>query len=280
MRGVPPGGPSLPHERSFIGHESWNRGRPPWCMEGVNVLGRKGAVVRTLPVMLLVGCIAGSGCSSDHTSAHTKGDRIAVRGKATLDGAPFDAEFLGAVVRRGGLVTPCQAEIPPVTRGRYEITVLAQSAGSGCGRRGARVLLWTYVGNTKLYSTSAVSWPPRRNSANFNARFSTVMPKGEAPSVTELSGEVFDRDGRRLPAGTRVEAYVGTTRCGIASVRRAGENFTGYILSVVGPDSINGCTQDAEITFQVNGRPATETYPNQLTGGAPGSGGSFPLTQS
>jgi hypothetical protein len=248
-------------------------------MEGMSARARKGAVVRALRV-LVVGCIVASGCGSHHTPAHTKGDRIAVRGKATLDGRPFDAEFLGAVVRREGLVTPCQAEIPPVTRGRYEITILAEDAGSGCGRRSATVSIWTYVDNSKLYSTSAISWPLRGTVAHFDARFSTAAPNGDVPPVTELSGEVFNRDGRRLPSGTRVEAYIGATRCGVASVRRAGENFTGYILSVVGPDSISGCTQRAQITFRIDGLPATETSINLLAGGAPGSGGSFRLTQS
>jgi hypothetical protein len=63
-------------------------------------------------------------------------------------------------------------------------------------------------------------------------------------------------------------------------VRQAGEAFTGYILSIVGPDSISGCTQGAQITFRINGIPAVETSVNALAGGAPGSGGSFRLTQS
>jgi hypothetical protein len=167
-----------------------------------------------------------------------------------------------------------------VTRGRYEINVFAQRAGSGCGVPGAQVLLWTYVRESKLYSTSVLTWPQRANVANFDAQFSTAIPNGDAPAVTELSGEVFDRDGRRLPPGTRVEAYIGTTRCGIASVRHAGEHFTGYILSVVGPDSIRGCSQGAQITFRISDRPAAETSVNRLTPPAPGSGGSFRLTQS
>jgi hypothetical protein len=237
--------------------------------------------MRALRVMLLVACIAASTCGSAHDAAHTRpSDRIAVRGQATLDGAPLDAEFLGAVVRRDGLITPCQADIPSVTGGRYEIKVLARSAGSGCGRRGAEVSLWTYLGETKLYSTSAVAWPRRGKVANFDAQFATAVPNGDVPAVTELSGEVFDRNGRRLPPGTRVEAYIGATRCGVASVRRAGDNFTGYILSVVGPDSTSGCAEGAQITFRINGRPAAETTLNRLTGGAPGSGGSFRLTRS
>jgi hypothetical protein len=237
--------------------------------------------MRALRAMFLVVCIAASTCGITDAVAGTKSsDHIAVRGHATLDGAPLDAEFLGAVVRRDGLVTPCQAGIPSVTSGRFEIKVFAQGAANGCGRRGAKVSLWTYVGEKKLYSTSAVTWPRRRNVANFDAQFATAVPNGGVPAVTELSGEVFDRNGRLLPPGTRVEAYIGPTRCGVASVRSAGENFTGYVLSVVGPDSIAGCTQGAQITFRINGRPAPETALNELSGGAPGSGGSFPLTRS
>lgn len=237
--------------------------------------------MRALRVMFLVACIAASTCGIADTAAGTKSsNQIAVRGQATLDGTPLDAEFLGAVVLRDGFVTPCQVGIPSVANGRFEIRVFAQNAGIGCGRRGAAVWLWTYVGETKLYSTSAVRWPVRRNVANFDARFATAVPNGGVPAVTELSGEVFDRNGRLMPPGTRVEAYIGATRCGVASVRTAGENFTGYILSVVGPDSIGGCTQGAQITFRVNGRPAHETALNQLSGGGPGSGGSFPLTRT
>jgi hypothetical protein len=248
-------------------------------MEGMNPSARR-AARRSLVIVLLVGCIVASGFGNGRQAAAGKPvDRITVRGTATLDGAPLDAEFLGAVVGRNGMTTPCQSGIPGVTRGRYVITVLGERAGRGCGRRGAEVLLWTYVGDTKLYSTTALRWPGRGNSARFNPQFSSATPNGAAPPVTELSGEVFDQNGRRLPPGTRVDAYIETTRCGVASVRRA-ESFVGYVLSVVGPDSISGCAQGAEITFKINGRPANETSLNHLEGGGPGRGGSFRLTQS
>ena len=236
-----------------------------------------------LPILFLVfvvGGIAAACGGDDRETGHARApDRINVRGTATLDGAPFDADFLGAVVRRDGLVTPCQSGIPGVTQGRYTITVLADRAGRGCGRQGAEVVLWTFVGGSKIYSTAAFAWPTRGREARFDPQFSTVMPQGDSPRVTELSGEAFDRDGKRLPAGTPVDAYVGDVQCGVASVRQA-ESFTGYILSVVGPDSRRGCTQDAPITFQVNGRAATETYVNHLEGGGSGTGGTFRLTQS
>src|SRR5262245_36521313 len=236
--------------------------------------------VGPLWILLLAGCIVASACDNRSQPARTKPvDRITTRGRATLDGTPLDAEFLGAVVRRDGLVTPCQSGIPGVDRGRYVITVLGERAGSGCGRRGAEILLWTFVNDTKLYSTAPLPWPPRGRAAHFDPQFSTAMPSGAAPTVTELSGEVFDRDGRRLPSGTRVEALIGDTRCGVASVRQS-ESFTGYVLAVVGPQSINGCTQDAQITCLIDGRPAMATSVNRLAAGPPGSGGSFRLTQS
>jgi hypothetical protein len=174
-------------------------------------------------------------------------------------------------------VTPCQGTIPGVSKGRYTIAVLDERAGDGCGAPGADVLLWTYSGSTKLYSTGAAPWPDRENSVDFDARFSTSAPNGAAPATTEFSGEVFDREGRRLGEGTRVEAYVGTTRCGVASVRPAGD-FLGYILNVVGPDTVAGCDRGGTITFRAGGRPANETAINELDGGAPGAGGTFDLT--
>jgi hypothetical protein len=44
-------------------------------------------------------------------------------------------------------------------------------------------------------------------------------------------------------------------------------------LSVVGPDSIPGCTRGGTITFRVNGRPALDTAVNE-----PGSTGRLDLT--
>jgi hypothetical protein len=96
--------------------------------------------------------------------------------------------------------------------------------------------------------------------------------------VTELSGPVTERNGRVAPLGTRVEAFIGDTRCGVASVRSFAENYSGYVLSVVGPDSIPGCARGGQINFRIEGRPARQTYENRLAPPTSGSGGSFPLT--
>ncbi len=194
-------------------------------------------------------------------------DRAVLRGSLSLDGAPFDAQWVGAVVRRNGLVTPCQYTLSSVENGRYEITVLADAEASGCGVPGADILLWTFARNKMLHSREAVAWPRNGGSARFDTSFSTSAPEGAAPSTVEFSGAVFHPDGHQLPPGTRVEAYVRGTRCGIASTRRTG-NFSGYILAVVGPDSVAGCERGATLTFRIDGRPAPDTSVNEPARGA------------
>ncbi len=202
------------------------------------------------------------------------GDRLAVRGALTLDGAPFDARWLGAVVRRDGLITPCQLGLSPVDHGRYEITVRAGAEASGCGAPGAEVFLWTYT-DQQIYSVESLPWPGDAKAAAFNASFLTAQASGAVPPVTQFSGEVYTRAGDRLPPGTRVEAFVGGVRCGVASTRRTG-NFSGYILAVVGSDSVAGCDRGATLTFSIDGSRAVETAVNDPERG--GNGGAFDLT--
>lgn len=188
-------------------------------------------------------------------------DRAVVRGSLTLNGAPFDAEFLGAIVRKGGLVTPCQYTLPPVENGLYEITVHADTEQSGCGAPGAEIVLWTFAQDQRLYSRESIAWPGNRGTTNFDASFSTSAPRGAAPLMSQFFGDLLNRDGERLPPGTRVEAYVGDVRCGVASTHYTG-SFTGYILAVVGPDSVAGCERGAVLTFRIDGQPALETSVN------------------
>jgi hypothetical protein len=185
-------------------------------------------------------------------------DRVVVRGASLLDGRPFDSRFVGAVVVKAGLVTPCQHTLPPVVNGRYTVTVLAATESSGCGAPGAQIVLWTFAHNKILFSTNAVAWPGNGRATNFAARYSTSAPAGGAPTTAQFNGGVFGTDDQPLPPGTRIDAYVGSTRCGTASVRSSAD-FTGYVLSVVGPDSIAGCTRGATLTLRINGRPSVHT---------------------
>ncbi len=226
-------------------------------------------------LVLMAAAVAISGCSSDKDSARPAATspsstvvpvnlaRAVVRGSATLDGAPFDAEFLGAIVRKDGLVTPCQYTLPPVNGGRFQIPVMSEVEASGCGSPDAEILLWTYAKNKQYFSTKAVAWPGDGGTATFDARFATATPNGDARPRTEIAGEIFDHDDRRLPAGSRVEAYIGKTLCGVATVRTSGD-FTGISLSVVGPDSVAGCERNATVTFRVDGRQAVTTAVNRF----------------
>jgi len=188
--------------------------------------------------------------------------RVVLHGKLTLDGAPFDARWLGAVVRRkDGLITPCQLALSSVRGGRYDITVMADAEASGCAVPGAEIALWTFARDRILYSGDAWRWP-HDGRLRVNASFSSATPNGAVAPRTQFAGEVFAPDGRQLPGGTRIDAYVGTTRCGVTSVRRTG-SFSGFSLDVVGPDSVPGCARGSTITFRVDGRPTLDTAVNE-----------------
>jgi hypothetical protein len=190
--------------------------------------------------------------------------RVVVRGDFRLDGARFDSRWLGAVVLEDGLVTPCQLTLRLVRRGRGSITVVANAEASGCGRPGARIALWTFGHDQIIFSRGTWPWP-RDGELSVHGSFSSARPNGAAGPRAEFGGSVFRPDGRQLPGGTRIEAYIGRTRCGVASVRRTG-SFSGFSLSVVGPAAIPGCTRGGTITFRVNGRRALDTAVNDPGG--------------
>jgi pimeloyl-ACP methyl ester carboxylesterase len=191
--------------------------------------------------------------------------RAVLHGNLTLDGGPLDAEFLGAIVQHNGLSSPCQYTLPTVDNGRYQITVFADAEVRGCGAEGAEIVLWTFAGDEKLFTTETLPWPGRGRTAKVDASFTTAQPEGAAPPRLELAGEVYDRNGNHLPSGSRVEAFVRETRCGVGTVRRTG-SFAGYLLAVVGPEAIPGCERGATLTFRINGKPAVETAINERGG--------------
>jgi hypothetical protein len=189
---------------------------------------------------------------------------VVVSGESRLDGAAFDSPFVGAVILRDGLVTPCQVDLPPVRRGRYSVRVHGDDA-AGCGRAAARVVLWTFAGEQILYSTNSVAWPSG-GAVEFAAAYSSADPAGAAPTVAQFSGTAYGDDGKPVKTGTLVEAFVGETRCGIASTRSS-DGFVGYSMDVVGPDAVPGCTRDVPITFRVGGVDARHNpVPNRPPG--------------
>jgi len=78
--------------------------------------------------------------------------------------------------------------------------------------------------SARLSSRETVAWPGNGHRAAFDATFSASAPQGAAPATAEFAGEVYRPDGRRLPPGTRIEAYVADTLCGVGLVRRGVSN--------------------------------------------------------
>lgn len=185
--------------------------------------------------------------------------RRVLEGAATLDGVPFDAPILGAVVRADGLFAPCQYTLDRVSAGRYRITILADAENAGCGKPGAEVYLWTYVSGAKLFSTAARAWPTDATTT-FDIAFRRDEPSGGLPALVEMAGEAYLSDGTHAPPGTRIEAYVGSTLCGVTATRRSG-SFGGYILHTLATKE-SGCAPGASLTFRIGGAPAIETVPN------------------
>jgi hypothetical protein len=221
-------------------------------------------LVAGVAVTVAIGGAFGRDADAARTGAE---DRAVVRGRATLDGARFDAPYLGAVIKRHGLVTPCQHTLPRVRDGRFAISVRARTEASGCGAAGSRIFLWTFVQDQIVYSNQSVRWPGAGETARFDPGFSISAPTGGVGPIVGFAGEIFDARSRRLPAGARVEAYIGETLCAVATTRRI-DNFTGFSIDVVGPDSIPGCAIGGTITFRVDGRDANETAVNQAGQGA------------
>lgn len=182
--------------------------------------------------------------------------RVQLRGRATLDGRPFDARWIGAVIHDDGLVTPCQLALAPVRQGRFQLAIRTAETAVGCGRAGAEIILWTYTGR-KLFATRPVPWPNRATTVT--AVFASATPLGASPATSDYAGQAYRRNGTRHGPASLVEAFVDTSLCGHATV-----NETGYfILAVVGPDQRPGCTRDATVRFRVNGATATETAVNR-----------------
>ena len=197
-------------------------------------------------------------------------DRATFSGTLTLDGAPLETDFLGARVVRDGLAGACQAEIPAVAGGQYELPVSADAEVRGCGAPGARIMLWAYVGESFIFSNETIAWPGDGADATFDATFSSADPGGASLPSTSLKGLLYDANNNMLPGGTVVEAYIGDTLCGVTSMRYGFVTEGYYTLSVAGPESVPACAKDAAIAFRLDGKPAEGTAVNDLGGGANG----------
>jgi hypothetical protein len=98
-----------------------------------------------------------------------------------------------------GLITPCQSGIPPVRGGQFQIGLFAADQSIGCGTEGTEVLLWTYVGDERVFATAPIPW----------------HDGGHGPV------DVIFSSREPIGAATEVQAFVGPTLCGRASTRDA-----------------------------------------------------------
>jgi hypothetical protein len=228
---------------------------------------------RFVAAMLLV--VTAAGCASEGADGAAKSaptPPAVAHGTARRDGRAFDARWIGAVVRRNHLITPCQAELPRIRDGHFGLTVYG-AGQAGCGGPGTSVRFWTY-GDQQIFNDRWVPWS--RLARPLALRFSTADPGAAMPTRTEISGRALDDRGRSVPIGTRIEARIGSTTCGVASVRSGG-GFRGYIMNIVGPDSVPACGDGAPITFRIGNATAAETAINghserdlfRLTAGGP-----------
>src|SRR2546421_6565209 len=153
----------------------------------------KKLLVAGVAVTAAIGGTFGRDADAARTGAE---DRVVVRGRANLDGAPFDAPYLGAAVKRHGLVTPCQHTLPRVRAGRFAITVLAHTEANGCGAARSAIFLWTFVQDQIVYSNQPVRWPGNGKTARFDPGFSISAPTGGVGSIVGFAGEIFDARNR------------------------------------------------------------------------------------
>jgi hypothetical protein len=189
-----------------------------------------------------------------------------IEGAVTLDDQPLEAEFLGVRVRRDGLVAACQDEIVAPSFGQYTVGVYAEADLPGCGAPGAELILWTSVGIGIIYSQETFPWPGDGALATFDATFVSADPEGANLPATEFVGSVTQADGSAPPLGTEVDAQINGVLCGRSSVKDY-EEFIGFTIAVVGPESIAACAANGTIVFTVGGVEANETSVNDFAAG-------------
>jgi hypothetical protein len=211
-------------------------------------------------------CSNGDGGTALSPGSAEPAQQLSIAGAATLDGAPLVSDFMGARVIRDGRSGACQAAIPVVRGGRYQIRVLSEAESRGCGAPGAEIVLWAYADESFVFSSETLEWRTGGGPVTFDAAFSSSDPSGASRAVTELKGRLYDRDGKQLFRAAVVEAFVGDALCAVTSLRAGGETEGYYTLFVAGPDEVDGCARDGRITFRVDGEPVSGTATNDLAG--------------
>jgi pimeloyl-ACP methyl ester carboxylesterase len=192
-------------------------------------------------------------------------ERVTVRGTVTIDGGLAGPDtFFWMDVSKDGLRQACSFSGDPIVAGHYQLTVAGEGELHGCGAPGTKLRLVVFVGDKQLVS-QPLDWPTGRETT-LDAALETAAAT-DATAFTAVYGGVLGADGKRMPPGTRVEAYAGETLCAAASIPPVVMPFSdpdSYLLLVPGPAAITACTTGASLAFRVDGKAVAQTSTNDL----------------
>jgi hypothetical protein len=138
----------------------------------------------------------------------------------------------------------------------------------GCGAPGRRIRIAAATGDAVYFSDESVPWPSS-GSAALDVNFTAEDAGRAADNVTPVFGNVYGADGKRMPPGTVIEAYVGDVLCGMTAIPPTPMLFDSpdvFDILVAGPEAVPGCDRGAVVSFRVNGGAVEQTATNGLDG--------------
>jgi hypothetical protein len=198
-------------------------------------------------------------------------ERVTVRGKLTLDGAPLTFAFVWAEVVDAGLRRLCAFNgAGPSPEGRYERVLVSEREVAGCGAPGRRIRIAAATGDRIYFSDETAAWPAAGNAVSLDVEFTDADTGRPEDNVTPVFGSVLDGAGERLAPGAVVEAYIDGTLCGVGALSPSVLAFQSpdvFDVLVASPEAVPGCRRDAAVTFRVNGDAVAQTATNDLGDG-------------
>ena len=196
------------------------------------------------------------------------GERATLRGAITVDGIPANGRFFWIEVEKGGLRSLCSFAADVVRGGEYERTVASATEAAGCGGEGSMLYGVIWENNDRRFS-APIAWPEGGGNVAVDLTFTTSNEPTAAGHRTPVYGTALDAEGNHLTPGTRIEAYIGETLCGVGSLTPVVMDFSGpdsYDVLVAGPEAVAGCARDGAIRWRVNGADVGQTATNNGDG--------------